>query len=95
LWAYEIRNSVLIGVRRKRINRAHAEDFLQTLKSLPIKLSDPMSYDAVFALAERHALTIYDASYLDLALREGLPVATLDGALIRAAQASGLAIFQP
>jgi len=82
-------------VRRKRINRAHAEDFLQTLKSLPIKLSDPMSYDAVFALAERHALTIYDASYLDLALREGLPVATLDGALIRAAQASGLAIFQP
>ena len=95
LWAYEIRNAVLMGMRRKRISRAHAEDFLAMLKSLPIRLFDPLSYDSVFALANRHALTLYDAAYLDLAMREGLPLASLDGALIRATQASGIAVFQP
>jgi predicted nucleic acid-binding protein len=43
LWAYEIRNSVLLGVRRKRITQDHAEDFLDTLNSLPIRLADPSS----------------------------------------------------
>ena len=99
LWAYEIRNSVLMGVRRSRISRTHAEDFLDTLKSLPIRLTDPLSYDDVFALADRHGLTVYDAAYLDayldLAVREGLPLASLDGALIRAARQSGVEIFQP
>src|SRR5437016_4832534 len=80
LWAYEVRNSVLMGVRRKRISRTHADDFLDTLKSLPIRLSDSVSYDAVFALADRQGLTVYDAAYLDLAAREGLPVASLDAA---------------
>jgi predicted nucleic acid-binding protein len=95
LWAYEIRNSVLLGVRRNRITQAHAEDFLDTLNSLPIRLADPPSYDAVFALAGRYALTVYDAAYLDLAIREGLPVATLDKALTRAAEQSGVAVFKP
>jgi hypothetical protein len=40
LWAYEIRNSVLVGVRRNRITQAHAEDFLDTLNSLPIRLTE-------------------------------------------------------
>jgi predicted nucleic acid-binding protein len=74
LWAYEIRNSVLMGVRRKRITQNDAEDFLQSLEGLPIRLTDPVSYDSVFSLAGRHGLTVYDAAYLDLALREGLPI---------------------
>ncbi|MEJ7609001.1 MAG: type II toxin-antitoxin system VapC family toxin [Bryobacteraceae bacterium] len=78
LWAYEIRNSVLMGLRRKRIDQTHAEEFLDTIRSLPVRLSDPVSYEAVFALADRHRLTVYDAAYLDLALREGLPLASLD-----------------
>ena len=73
----------------------HAEDFLDTLNSLPIRLTDPPSYDAVFALAARYALTVYDAAYLELAIREGLPVATLDNALTRAAEQSGVAVFKP
>ena len=60
LWAYEVRNSVLMGFRRKRITRAHAQDFLQAIKSLPIRLSDPVSYDGVFSLADRHGLTVYE-----------------------------------
>jgi len=58
-------------------------------------LADPVSYDVVFGLADRHGLTVYDAAYLDLALREGLPLASLDKALCKAAGNSGVALFQP
>ena len=43
LWAYEVRNSVLMGLRRKRIGKADAEYFLDSLKGLPIRLTDPLS----------------------------------------------------
>lgn len=95
LWAYEVRNGVLMGLRRKRISKADAEYFLYSINGLPIRLTDPLSYDAVFDLADRYSLTGYDAAYLDLAMREGLPLASLDGALIRAAVQSGVGIFQP
>jgi predicted nucleic acid-binding protein len=62
---------------------------------LPIRLSDPLSYDFVFELAERHSLTLYDAAYLDLAVREGLPIASLDSRPLRVAAQSGVGIFQP
>jgi predicted nucleic acid-binding protein len=95
LWAYEVRNSVLMGLRRKRITHADAQEFFESLKGLPIRLADPVSYDDVFSLADRHGLTVYDAAYLDLALREGLPLASLDHALCKAAGNSGVALFQP
>jgi predicted nucleic acid-binding protein len=93
--AYEVRNSILMGLRRKRIDKAHAEQFLDSLKAMPIRLIDPISYDGIFALADRQSLTVYDAAYLDLAIRESLPIASLDTALIRAAERSGVAIFNP
>jgi predicted nucleic acid-binding protein len=95
LLAYEVRNSILMGLRRKRIDKAHAEQFLDSLKAMPIRLIDPISYDGIFALADRQSLTVYDAAYLDLAIRESLPIASLDTALIRAAERSGVAIFNP
>jgi predicted nucleic acid-binding protein len=95
LWAYEVRNGVLMGVRRGRIPRAHADRFLASLSGMRVGLTDPHSYDAVFALAELHGLTIYDAAYLDLALREGLPLASLDAKLRKAADKSGVLLFEP
>jgi predicted nucleic acid-binding protein len=95
LWAYEIRNCILMGVRRRRITMAHAEAFLEDLKSLPIRLTDPLSSSHVFALADRHGLTVYDAAYLNIAIREGIPLVSLDKALIRAAENLGLPAFQP
>ena len=95
LWAYEVRNSVLMGLRRKRITQGDAQEFLESIKGLPVRLADPVSYDGVFRLADRHGLTVYDAAYLDLALREGLPLASLDNALCKAAGNSGVALFQP
>jgi predicted nucleic acid-binding protein len=94
LWAYELRNGVLMGLRRQRITPADAQEFLESIKGLPILLTDPVSYDVVFSLANRHGLTVYDAAYLDLALREGLPLASLDNALCIAARKSGVTLFQ-
>lgn len=95
LWAYELRNSILMGVRRKCIERADAQAFLASLPALRFRLIDPLSYDDVFDLAERHGLTVYDASYLDLALREGLPLASLDRELCKAAVKAGITLFKP
>lgn len=95
LWAYEVRNAVMMGLRRKRITRADALEFLESITGLPIRLADPVSYDEVFHLANHHALTVYDAAYLDLAIREGLPLASLDKALCKAALISKVVLFQP
>jgi predicted nucleic acid-binding protein len=95
LWAYEIRNSVLMGLRRKRITQDHAKAFLEMVESLPVQLTDPVSYDDIFALADRYGLTVYDAAYLDLAIRENLPIASLDAALLRAGTQCGIPTFQP
>jgi predicted nucleic acid-binding protein len=95
LFAYEVRNSVLMGLRRKRITKTEAETFLNPAQSLPIRLEDPESYDTLFQLADRHGLTVYDAAYLDMAIRKGLPLATLDTALAHAAGRSGVVILQP
>ena len=94
LWAYEIRNSVLMGTRRARTTKADAADFITSLADFRIRLVDPPSYDAVFVLAERYALTVYDAAYLDLAMRQALPLASLDRRLVRAAEAAGVGLFQ-
>jgi predicted nucleic acid-binding protein len=95
LWAYELRSAVLMGLRRKRITYADALEFLESIKALPIRLADPSSYDDVFRLASRHGLTVYDAAYLELAIREGVPLASLDNALCKAALNSGIAWFRP
>jgi predicted nucleic acid-binding protein len=93
--AYELRNTVLTGVRRQRISRDDVAEFLNTFRRLPIHLTEPVSYDYIFDLALRHQLTYYDAAYLDLALREALPLASLDDALCGAARACGVELFRP
>ena len=73
---------------RKRINLAFRDQPLADLSGLPIHV-DPLTSDqawtATLRLADRHRLTLYDAAYLELALRLTLPLATLDRELIRAA----------
>ena len=95
LWAYEIRNSVLMGIRRGRISKPDSEQFLLSLNELNVRLSEPASYDEVFSLAQEHGLTVYDAAYLELAIHERLPLASLDRQLVRAAEAIRVELFQP
>jgi predicted nucleic acid-binding protein len=94
LWAYEIRNSVLMALRRGRIGKPDSEQFLTSLNHLNVRLSEPASYDDVFYLALKHGLTVYDAAYLNVAMQERLPLASLDRQLVQAAQAVGIQLFQ-
>ncbi|MGD0227087.1 MAG: type II toxin-antitoxin system VapC family toxin [Terriglobia bacterium] len=97
-WPGEVANALLIAVRRGRISHEKANRFLVDLRALPIRL-DPESSDAVFdqvfKLAEQYRLTIYDAGYLELAIREGLPLATLDNDLRKAARAAAVPLVEP
>jgi predicted nucleic acid-binding protein len=84
-----------MGLRRKRIAKNDAEDFLLSLRDLHLRFVEPPAPDEILTLADDHGLTFYDASYLDLALRAHLPLASLDRDLVRAAERAGLRLFQP
>ena len=93
IWWFEIRNAMTTGLRRKRVTDQAVGSFLSDLLLLRIAL-DPIPADAeLFALAERHRLTFYDAAYLELARREDCPLATIDDALARAAATEGVALI--
>jgi predicted nucleic acid-binding protein len=96
LWYVELAN-VLVGVeRRGRLTSEKVALFVRTIDALRLQV-DPLTTARTFgeirslALAER--LTTYDATYLDLAMRRGLPPATLDADLVRAASRRGAPIL--
>src|SRR5262245_60183653 len=81
LWHLEVANALLMGERRKRSTEADTANWLAFLNSLSITVDDETTARAwsdVLRLARTHNLTTYDAAYLELALRRGLPLATLD-----------------
>ena len=95
-WPLEVANVLLIGERRRRSTQAQATRFLASLASLPIATDDETNlhaWQATSSLAREHGLTAYDAAYLELALRRGLPLATLDDQLRTAAQAVGVPLY--
>lgn len=96
VWPLEIVDVLLVAERGRKISRADAVRFLDLLGGLPIAVEGPMeieSLDRLLALGREHRLSSYDAAYLDLAMRERLPIATRDRALKAAAQAAGVAEF--
>ena len=95
LFWFEIRNALLMCERRQRISNLGTESFLADLALLPIQVAEMPTESAVLGLARMHRLTVYDATYLELARRRRLPLATLDEALRSAASREGVALFQP
>jgi predicted nucleic acid-binding protein len=98
LWAREIANGLAVAYRRKRIASADEKVFLAALSRLRIDAEDGSPLTVVrdgTAAAMRYGLTAYDAAYVDLALREKLVLATLDGPMRKAAERSGVTIFRP
>jgi predicted nucleic acid-binding protein len=93
LFYYEIRNVLLVSERRNRITEAMSAAFLRDLALLPIRFQAPGDDAKLMTLARQRKLTVYDAAYLELAKRDGLPLATLDRALEKAAVAEGVALF--
>jgi predicted nucleic acid-binding protein len=86
LW-FELRNVLLIGERRNRLSESQTARFLRYVGELPIEVDRDPDDSFVLGLARTHRLSVYDAVYLELAQRKALPLATLDGALIKAAGA--------
>jgi len=97
LWRLEIASALQNGLKRKRIVTSYRDFTIQKLLSLPIE-TDPDTNDHAWTttlhLAALHGITVYDASYLELALRRGLPLATRDQQLAIAAASAG-AILLP
>jgi predicted nucleic acid-binding protein len=88
LWPLEVLNALAMAERRKRVDRDTRHRLAGLLRELPIRVdidSAAMAWTDTAALAERHQLTLYDASYLEVARRLALPLGTLDGALRKAA----------
>ncbi|SRR5579871_4849428 len=96
LWRLEVANILEMGVRRRRHTASFRDDTLVDLAVLPIHIdseTDLQAWGATTRLAERHQLTLYDAAYLELAQRRGLPLATLDGDLRSAAFAEAIPLL--
>ncbi len=88
LWRVEVANVLEMGIRHGRHDVAFRQASLVELSWLPISLdpeTDRRAWTDTLQLAERHRLTLYDAAYLELAQRRGLPLATLDTELRKAA----------
>src|SRR5215210_5063467 len=73
---FEVRNALIMAERRGRASEDNSAAFLRRLQRLSITLDTILSEPETMALARRHRLTVYDAAYLELALREGVPLAT-------------------
>jgi len=95
LWHLELGNVLLGAKRRNRIDQAGIEAFLSQLAVYDIAVDDQTTeraWQKTLDLAMQYALSTYDAAYLELALRRGVPLASLDSALITAARTCGVAL---
>ena len=89
IWPFEVANALLVAEQRKRITVAQVTALLRRIAGLPISIEpiEPLrAFEQVLSVARQQNLTEYDAAYLELALRTGLPLATLDGKLKQAAR---------
>ena len=93
IWWYEVRNLLVVGERRHRISVPDSLQFLRELAQLPVQVDHQIESTSVMELARKLSLTVYDAAYLALAVRERAPLATLDKALHTAAAAAGVLVL--
>lgn len=96
LWPLEVGNILITAEKRKRISYADIKEFLALLENLNIEIDNQIGsrgFRDIISLAHSEKLTTYDAAYLELAMRYGLPLATKDTALIHVAKRVGVKII--
>lgn len=94
IWTAEMANVLWAAERRGRITGADAEAALAAIARLPLRVDTPGPPPGrLLAAARANELSAYDAAYLELALRERLPLATLDGSLAEAARSAGVQLL--
>jgi predicted nucleic acid-binding protein len=97
LWFIEVGNAVVVSERRGRLPAPQVPILLRHLAALPIAVDAEMTANAwtdTLAVARTHGLSLYDATYLELARRLHLELATFDAQLERAARAERLELMQ-
>lgn len=96
LWHLEAAN-VMLGARNSTgLEVGDMERFIAQLESLPIEvdaLTSQQAFTRTLALAQAYGISSYDAAYLELALREGVPLATLDKDLLKAARKANVSVY--
>jgi predicted nucleic acid-binding protein len=96
LWRLEVANVLRNAIRRGRCDEAHAEHSFRRLERLPIEPDEEMfaqAWGTTRMLSRAEDLTLYDAAYLELAIRKGMPLASCDAALVAAAKRRKLAVL--
>ena len=94
-WHLEVTNQILSGLRRKRMTDKMAEQSVALIDLFPITIDDRTAHriSESITLALKHGLTVYDAAYLELAIRRNMPIVTYDKALRKAALAEHIAVL--
>ena len=95
IWLLEVGNVFIVSERRKRLSPEKTSRFLTLLKLLPIQIEDTPSFTLlgdILKLTRDYRLSAYDAVYLELALRKGIPMVSLDHDLRKAAQKAGVVL---
>lgn len=95
VWPLEVANGLRVAERRGRIREFQVRQGLEDLLALPVRVEmsePPRVFGEILALARSYGLSVYDAAYLDLAMRLALPLASLDENLARAARESGVGV---
>lgn len=95
-WFVEIANVLALAEKKKRITPVQVAGFITLVEGFDLEVDDQAAgraLDHLLALCRAHGLTAYDAIYLDLALRQKLPLATLDEPLRKAARAAGVSVL--
>ena len=97
IWSYETANVLYVAERSKRISVAEVEEIADTLENLPIavdSVSATKTLGKTLHLAREYKLTVYDAAYLELAMRKGTLLCTFDKALIIAAKRADVKLLK-
>ena len=97
IWPLEVANALLVAERRGRLAEAQTARLVELLASLPIDVDTEglaHAWDTIVALGREHRLSAYDAGYLELAMRQGLPLATQDEGLKKVAGRAGIALVE-
>jgi predicted nucleic acid-binding protein len=96
LWYLELANALAVGERNKRITPARTSQFIALIGELPMVIDEQtpnVALSTVLNLARSERLSAYDASYLELSMRRGVPLATKDDDLVRAARRVGVTLL--
>lgn len=95
-WQAEVANVLVVRERQKRIDEATVRKFVKQMQDLPVEVDAAAAteaFDAALTLARRHHLSVYDACYLEVAIREKAALATFDTALREAARRDAVELF--